>query len=200
MKLGAVINTVTKYWKYIWLPWTQPVPTSDGVMGGATFACGCSGYIADGYAYNAFSGGLWHSAKVYPSWLSWYNPVPIKINRIMIDVGNSSSYPDLPKNYSIQASDDGTNWITLYDGVNTDTSFPATIDVDLSNISNNYHKYWRYYVSSGYNRTYANARNVRLYAEERSVIEGTEEDYDFTSQEYKSNLPILNNQFQAPII
>ena len=171
-----------KYYKYVYEDFEQPILTSNGTMGGSNFACNQSSAYETYYAYLALSGSgsFWHSAESIPAWISWYNPNPLKITNLYFEVGNGSSYPDLPKEYYIQGSNDNINWTTVYSATNTTTStIPLPINIDLSSITNNTFKYWRYYVSSVLGRSFGNMRNMKITAKEKKVIEGTAEDYDY---------------------
>lgn len=176
-------ETIRKYYKYIWEDWIQPVPSSNGTWGENSFACNQSSVYNDAYAYKAFiSGSMWHSADTnLPHYICWYNPNPLKIDNIYLEVGNGGSYPDLPGNYEIRASEDGSNWITIYSNTNTATNpLPLPLNIDLTSIENRTFKYWSYEVKSVLGRNFGNARNIRITAKERvGFIESTPEDYDF---------------------
>lgn len=130
-------------------------------MGGNSFAVNQSSTYNNMQAWNVFNTtSFWHSAEGTPQWLSWYNPKALKIDSLSFSVGNGGNYPDTPKNYAIQGSNDNTNWTTVYENINTATSpIPLKLNIDLRNNPNRVFKYWRYYVSSFCGRAFGNMRN-----------------------------------------
>lgn len=175
---------VRKYYKIVEQIFESPILTANGTMGGDNFACNQSSVYSNEYAYKAFDGNSeshWHSGDnaSLPHWLAWYNPKPIKINHLTLIVGHSSSYPDLPNNYQIQNSNDGTTWNTVYSGVNSSSTVPTTLNIDLSNVENNEANYWRYVVTSVKGRSYGNCRVIDMDAVTKELIESDESDYDF---------------------
>lgn len=179
----VIKDRVRKYYKYVYVEWTQPILSSNGTMGGDSFACNQSSVYSSCYAWCAFAeSGMWHSAEGQnpPQWLSWYNPRILKINNIKINVGNGSSNPDLPNEYKIQGSDDNTNWVDVYSATNSQTSpIPLTLNIDLTSNPNRAYKYWRYYVVNVKSRNFGNASKIILDALEQQIVESTSSDYDF---------------------
>jgi hypothetical protein len=142
------------YYKY--QDWTQPVLTANGTMGGDSFACDQSSYNNTGNeAYHIFNNDnkSWQS-KAYdtnPQWLTFYNPKPLKLEKIKIYnfTGETVYYP---KGMYIQGSNDNSTWETLY--TYTGTSYVAEITCEVS--SDKAYKYHRIYI---YDRAYFNSEN-----------------------------------------
>lgn len=142
-------------------------------MGGDSFAVNQSSTYNNMQAWYVFNNSSWwHSAEGTPQWLSWYNPKALKINSLSFSVGNGGNFPDTPKNYAIQGSNDNTNWITIYENTNTATSpIPLKLNIDLKSNPNRIYKYWRYYISSFCARAFGNMRNdLEFDAQEQVTI------------------------------
>lgn len=171
-------ETIRKYYKYI--DWEQPILTSNGVMGGNSFACSASTVYSSAYPYLAFDGDGsvdgWHSQQGVPQWISWYNPEKLSISSIAITNTRETGNPDTFKNYEVQVSDDNSTWRTIYSGTNT-TGANQTWIIDLSNIEN-YSHYFRIYITSFNHRNYGRASLINITA--KILSQGSESDYDFS--------------------
>lgn len=137
------------------LPWTQPALSANGTIGGDRFACAASSEQAsDGYgAYKAFNNNndeSWFAKAKPPQWLEWYNPVPLKITKIIFATGTTYSGITVSciKDYIIQASIDGNSWINIYTGVNSVKGVKTIVTANINNVSA--YKYWRIYIVSLY--------------------------------------------------
>ena len=127
--------------------WVQPVLTSNGTMGGDKFACAASSEGKDTYgieskayyvfdadsAVNQYGGRTsWSRGN---GWLSWYNPVKLKISSIDI-----ACYDYAGTEWQLQYSDDNVDWKTIK--TFTAPTGDETITLDLSS-DNILAKYWR---------------------------------------------------------
>lgn len=137
------------------LPWTQPVLSANGTIGGNSFACAASSeYNSNMLAYKAFDGNsssYWYaSSSSLPQWLELYNPIPLKITEIQIDGGIhdnlTGSYDGQPTSFQIQVSEDGVNWTTIYNGTNSSHLERITVNIN----ENNGYGYWRLYITGMY--------------------------------------------------
>lgn len=142
------------YYKY--QDWTQPVLSANGTMGGDSFAVSQSSYNNTGNeAYQVFNNDnkSWQS-KAYdtnPQWLTFYNPKPLKLEKIKIyNITSETVY--YPKGMYIQGSNDNSTWETLY--TYTGTSYVAEITCEVS--SDKAYKYHRIYI---YDRAYFDSEN-----------------------------------------
>lgn len=133
-------KTGTRYYKYN--SWTQPVLTSNGTMGGNSFACSASnwelastGTIAEPYAaFDNNPNTYWRCGKgITTGWFQFYNPTPIKVSSIKW--GYFYSYP---LGGNVQGSNDGSNWemLSVWDN-NTEGDFIIQVNSD------NFYKYYR---------------------------------------------------------
>lgn len=125
------------------LPWTQPVLSANGTIGGNSFACAASSILSGYEAYKAFDNSTstyWNPASYAPQWLEWYNPNPLKITQLNF-ITDSNFYIDT---YTIQASEDNINWRNVYSkSGNTSANFTININDD------NRYSYWRINITGG---------------------------------------------------
>ncbi len=170
--------------------WVQPVLTSNGTMGGDSFAVyanvetdlGFGG--GPSYVYGAFDGNVntgWMGMGTHSSGkiVSWYNPVDLNISSIEIK-GTSG------QDFDLQYSNDNSDWKTVKTfNMPADDSYPVTvIDLSSDNISA---KYWRIY-----NRTTTYSSiiivDIKITAQTgtTTTIEGTADDYDFYEDKIKT--------------
>ena len=100
--------------------WTQPVLSSDGVMGGRAFAAHSPNTDPDdpNQAFRVFdsygkkSSCFLHGTSVdMPLYLEWYNPKPLKILQIAVTYSMNSTVCS----FKVQASTDYINWIDIFD-------------------------------------------------------------------------------------
>ena len=145
----------------------RPNLTSNGTMGGDSFACTASttGYGQIYYALDGSSSTQWQSAGNYsntPQWLTFYNPEPLKVTKIVCTTPPNTSaegwsYSWQLKNATLQGSNDNSSWVDISSVSNVGKVPTATIEADSNN---SYYKYHRIYVSE----TNAYQPNVAYYA------------------------------------
>ena len=185
----AVKQVERQYWKReeTEQPWTQPVLSANGTIGGNSFACAASSAYNSSYAWKAFDNDLstdWGSDGTVPlpAYLEWYNPKPLKINKIVYRTGNALGGRIIE--YKIQASIDGNNWIDIYNGNNPDSTGNIEVTVNITNSGS--YSYWRIYALQGNGGiSIANIQEVIITATqlEETITPGTAEDYDFYTTE-----------------
>lgn len=182
---------VRHYYKYVNTPWTQPVLSANGTMGGNSFACAASS--SDYAPWHAFDGSKtssnrWAaSTSTPPQWLTFYNPEKIKVTNLAIT--QRSDTTDHITSGIVQGSDDNTNWTDIKNFTNNNATPGATWNIDLSENTTSY-KYYRIYIT-GYSAsqgTYIHIVEVEITAFTVSVTEGTPSDYDFyeDTEEYQA--------------
>ena len=96
----------------------QPVLTSNGTLGGDSFAVACSSnYTSDSDAFNATNPavGRWqmYNGQSFPQYLIYYNPTPFNISSISFNCLNVDQYTFFPFDYSLYGSNDGNNWTLI---------------------------------------------------------------------------------------
>jgi hypothetical protein len=126
--ISATLTTPT------WVSFTQPNLTSNGVLGGDSFAVSGTGQVSTSYdAYKAFdgnSGTYWWASNSNNNTLTFYNPKKIKVSQIaMTNYSNSSTY--LPSEVIVQGSNDNQTWEDLYTG-GYETDLVRTMDINSS--------------------------------------------------------------------
>lgn len=133
-------------------PFVQPALTSNGTMGGSSFAVASSTeYESTQAAWKAFSKvspGWQCSWKGLPAWISWYNPDPLKVTEIQgKNRINEPQWVDGVYDYAVQYSNDNSTWTSLQEGRNNngDSGGSWTISLTAHSI---FAKYWRLLITS----------------------------------------------------
>lgn len=181
---------VRKYYKY--QNWTQPILTSNGTMGGNSFACSQSTYLNDAMAFRCFNGDTttsgesnrWQINNVNTStqyWISWYNPKPLKTSSIKV-YNNEVTY--VVKNWELCGSDDNVNWTTLATGTNTNTTAFSSWTISVPSSAKAY-KYFSLGCTPN-STTSMQIGEIQITAKE--VVNGTSSNYDYYETETKPYL------------
>lgn len=171
-----------KYYKYVDQVWANPIMTAQIDPGGTEFAAFMDSTYSTRYAYHMFdgqtrTGKTAQTQGTLPHYLGFYNPDPVRIIALTFNWVVATSVYYSPRNGQLEASNDGTNWITLqtfsYPSAN-----PATIS--FTNPSDNYYKYYRLYGTDGGKSTVYACTECTVSGYIRTGIEeATEQDYDF---------------------
>ena len=168
-----------KYYKYIEVPWTQPVLSSNGTLGGKVCAAYSSRTVyGDRYAYKAFDGNtttIW-TVTTLPVNLIFYSPEPIKVTNIQCR-NRADGYNYTITAGKIQASNNNSTWDSLTSWTNSNASQGAVWTIELSK-NVNYYNYYNILVSSGTGNE-ASLAEVSFTATRKSIAEGSPFDYDF---------------------
>ena len=161
-----------------------PVLTSNGTMGGDSFAVDCS--TPKDNVYEIFNAGADGTKAVdtnpnaAPQWVRFYNPVPLKVTKFRLgQIKNTAEQ----NNYyitawKVQASDDKETWVDVWSG--TATKPAQTLVADIKN--SGYHKYYRAYVVSaqyypGYPRVFFCGIDFNAEAEDAVFYDEVIESY-----------------------
>lgn len=124
---------------------TQPVLSANGTMGGDSFAASASSEYSTWKAWQAFNGETtgnegWESNSTTDAWIQFYNPTGLKVSQL--DLLNF--YRDIAtfkyEGGSVEASNDGTNWVQLCTFTANQTAGGTTT---VSVNSSNFYKYHR---------------------------------------------------------
>lgn len=182
------VNVVNRhYWKREETEesWTQPTLSSNGTIGGSSFACAASSVLTGNAAYQAFDNStyLWTSAQNQQnnSWLEWYNPKKIVITTLKFWTGGDYGMGVI-KNFKIQASNDNSTWVDIETGA---TSSNANVTITKNINTNQGYKYWRIFVINTWDNMFAGIDDVVITATqlEETIVPGTADDYDFYTEE-----------------
>lgn len=173
---------VRKYYKYVDVAWTQPSLTSNGTIGGDRFAVTAKSERSSYPAYSAINdngywvgtGGSTSSSTFY----EFYNPEPLKVTQVTWN--NAGNWYNFTGG-TFEGSTDGITWQTL-GNIDSDNGTTSLRVIDIS--QPNYYKYYRWDVTSisrsSYNQTSdGQMSNIKIYATQEAVAEGSSEDYDF---------------------
>lgn len=123
--------------------WTTPKLVQNDVLGGNTYAVACDSAINGTAAYMAFDGvdgSYWLSGAGYPHWLTLYIPEKARITAFRYNGTSEGNYFSAG---IVQASDDNSNWESLY----TFSGIRAQITYNFSN--DKFYKYYRLYGTTG---------------------------------------------------
>lgn len=129
--------------------WAQPYLTDNGTMGGNSFACEGSTHAYSYYAWRAFDGNegntnCFETAQGAASYLTFYNPIPIKVTQLRFRIGsNSGSFAYYtPGHVIVYGSDTNGNWTQLKDYTNTTYTQNSYWYLSMSD-NTSYYKYYR---------------------------------------------------------
>lgn len=135
-------------------PWTQPVLTANGTIGGDSFAVAMDSQHLSLYAWYAFDGITTydrnkqaHTQNGQPHWIEFYNPEPIIVTKMTVYNGGANV---CPLDWQFQCSDDDTTWTTVASGTNTVYTAGGMWSFNVPN--SGAHQYYRFYTTSGYGR------------------------------------------------
>lgn len=152
---GSTVNiryeTRTRYYD---VSFTRPNLSSNGTMGGSSFACSASTENSQYPAWKAFEGittttSSWIPTTTNTGILNFYNPQALKITSLTIQFYGGTR---IAKTGTIDGSNNGSSWTTIksWDNTNKDTTYT----INMSN-NTNYYKYYRINVTGGWNPGYA---------------------------------------------
>lgn len=147
---GNLIESGTTY------NFSQPTLSSNGTVGGNSFAVFCSSYesyYSSRNAYAAFdrvydSGG-WFCSNSIPCFIGWYNPTALRVTKVHI-TNSIQDYNYTCKSGYLQYSYNGTDWYNLQAFTGTVGSL-ATWDINVTNPVTA--KYYRLHITDRYTNT-----------------------------------------------
>lgn len=135
-------------------PWTQPVLSNNGVVGGDSFAVFADSEIDEArQAWKAFDGNTvlltpetdqWHSISDAIHYIGWYNPEPLIIDKVTVYNGADNV---LCKDFLFEYSDNGDDWTFITGGTNTNYIAGGEWSFDVKNSGQ--HKYYRIHRFTG---------------------------------------------------
>lgn len=184
----------------VYKDWTQPILSSNGTMGGNSFAVNQSAYYNNCFAFRCFNGdkttegeaNRWQINGVSTSteyFIYWYNPKALKIYSIQV-YNNQGTY--VVKDWVLYGSDDNTNWTTLKSGTNTDTTDLSSWLISVPASAKTY-KYFRLgcYPNSD---TSMQIGEIQITAQELVKVGGSIEDVDFYEDRPVAYYPIVRGK------
>ena len=181
--------------KIIETPWTQPVLTSNGTLGGDSFAVQMLNNPVNP-AWQAFNdsadGARITSGANTDSSYTRYNPNPLKISKIVIDATGHNNNEYI-KSGNLYGSNNGTNWtlIKSFSGLSYSAS---TITVN----SDTFYKYHKIqpltFTSTGY--WFMKSITIIATQQTRTWQECTKEEYDNSLVYYKK----IETTFNQPVL
>lgn len=128
--------------------WTRPNLSTDGTIGGSSYAVASGAIYGSNYAYKAVDGNsstYWYGRDTAPySWI-FYSPTPVKITQMVLtaQASGSSGYYQAQA-FQIQGSTTNSNYTTLF--THSNSSRPQTVTATLSPAA--YYNYYRVYITT----------------------------------------------------
>lgn len=200
--MKAVAEKVRKYYKYVSMEedWVRPNLSSNGTLGGNSFACGGSYYhpsSGNNAIYSLFDGntgtGCTCTAYNGGGYIIFYNPEPIKVTSIKNDhIWYGGDWRDV----TISGSNNGSDWTNL--GY---FNHGLTTACDIANPQ--YFKYYKLYNNSGFGADGSGYGGglTELFITAKiggtKIIETDETDYDFYKDVYEYSLIKENDTYKA---
>lgn len=133
--------------EYISSSWTRPNLSSNGTLGGTSFAVySNSQYSNNTQAWEAFDGtgkstsSYYQGKKADNPYLIWYNPDPLNITSITYMNLYQNAGNETPKSGYIYGSNTNGNWSTITSYSNSTATNYGTWSVNLSG-NNSFYKY-----------------------------------------------------------
>ena len=169
-----------KYYKYTYTAWTRPNLTTDGTLGGDSFAVAADTTWSGYPIYQAVDGDdstRWLAAKNSTnSSFIFYNPKPLKVTKINVtkqhtDSGIYASAGD------VYGSNDNSNWYKL--GSFTGGTYNNGFSCDLSS-NNKAYKYHRITPTTTVTAGWGISELQITATQQTGSVESTSSDYDYT--------------------
>lgn len=166
-KIKQIVNPkYIKYYLFNAEPWTQPQIPDNGTFGGDRFA------VAGAIPYTCYNGSDYTNGVNENSHFEFYNPEPIKVNKITI---TSSEAPYAQRAGYVSYSDDNVTWTKSNDWTN-----PSNNPYDIPVTEIFAHKYWQvYFTQRGTSGGNSDVNSVRIDAVTQNVQESNKNDYDY---------------------
>lgn len=171
-----------KYYKYVYSSWSQPTLSSNGSVGGSSYAARANSEYGSSYAaYMAFdknNSKFWAENGVTNSGvLEFYSPVQLKVNSI--NITNRPDYVNTWKTGSVLGSLDGVNYFTLASFTNSNVSAGSTWTITVNNKTPA--KYIRVVTGSLINSSHSlSVAEMTINAQQLSgTVESNSSDYDY---------------------
>ena len=176
--LFSKINSYTRnYYKYQYSSWTRPDLSSNGVLGGNSFAVAIVGSSYNGDAYQSFDGSTSTSFRPYAgNGLIFYNPIPLNITNLACDVAYSNEGISVGTLY---ASNDNTNWDLISNNIGGGQTWSNSITMT------GYYKYFKL-MSDTVLGGRGSVAELLITATQRDSIPGTASDYDYYEDDITS--------------
>ena len=179
--MKAVREVKRKYYKYVESNFVQPILTSNGTMGGDSFACTAVSeyrpayYMFDGKAeYGGPEWAAYSFAFTGNVWFSFYNPNPIKIYSFTSYFHNNNGYGYNINSGTVYGSNDYNSWDTIstFSGLSG-----ATVTVNVN--STKYYKYYKVHIDRNQGANQVCINQINITAGIQKAEETTQSDYDY---------------------
>lgn len=157
--------------------WTQPILTSNGTLGGASFAVAADTEYSGQGVWKAFDGQT--TGENYfrsgggdvggTHYITFYNPQPLKVTNIQyLNAGQTIASPVA---YTVSGSNDNSSWTEITSGTNTVYTAGQSWDMSLSENQNAY-KYYKITFTNGQSAGYMICMELTITATQTSQSGG----------------------------
>lgn len=165
-KIAKIVDSnEIKYYLLNAKPWTQPQIPDNGTFGGDRFA------VAGALPYTCYNGSDYTNGVNENSHFEFYNPEPIKVNKITV----TSSNPQYAQRAGyVSYSDDNVTWKKSNDWTN-----PSNNPYEIPVTEIFAHKYWQVYFTQRGTTGNADVNSVRIDAVTQNVQQSNKNDYDY---------------------
>lgn len=165
-KIKQVIDSrFIQYYLFNAKPWTQPQIPDNGTFGGNRFA------VAGALPYTCYNGSTYINGVNENSHFEFYNPEPIKVNKITV----TSGAPKYAQRAGyVSYSDDNVTWTKSNDWTN-----PSKNPYDIPVTEIFAHKYWQVYFTQRGTTGNADVNSVRIDAVTQNVQQSDKYDYNY---------------------
>ena len=198
-------NKIRKYYKYQEVTWTQPTLTSNGSFGGASMAVSRvdSGHSYNfGTAYESFSPNTGQNGFYCDEYTGWmyfviYLPKPIKLANISFSIPNTGDGADGGAYnchlWGGNSENDRREEIKDIGTVGQGSSYNSVLT------SSNFYNYYTLYLENGgwSSEDKVTISNILFAGVERTVVDGTLEDYVFYKELCDVHVPYINIIYYA---
>ena len=144
----------------------QPILTGNGTLGGDDFAVEASSNASNREAYKSFDGNnatKWGVNNVNNGWLTFYNPVALKVSAITYTP--STDYPSEDGgSLTISGSNDNSTWTSLWTG-----SYIANSVQTFNVNSSDFYNYYKIQITNG-SSNWVGLGNLSIKAIENLII------------------------------
>lgn len=120
--------------------WTRPNLTSNGTLGGSSFAVNASGYYSSYYVWKAVdsdNSSMW-DIQTSGAWYTFYNPTALKVSSITMTQFSGSDYKHWSIKGTVYASNNNSSWSS----VGSYNSDAKNITISIST-GGSYYKYYK---------------------------------------------------------
>ena len=174
-KLPTKVNRT--YYKYQDTSWTQPTLSSNGTIGGNSFACFAGSFAGSYQPYYAFDGSTttaWCSNSTNTAdFIGFYNPKPLLVTNI-----HCYNYQWITGKWEVYGSNDNEYYELLATGVNQYNTNGSRFNMELNSNTKAF-KYYKIQCLTTLAAQRVGFGELTITAKERVTVNGSASNHDF---------------------